>query len=98
MTNAPTPRWKLRSPELLRTLMKHTGNGTRTTARDLADYAGCHFSHIGELMNGSQETATYEHATAICGRIGIDLLVLWSPVERTEAAVRGERPIQSVAV
>lgn len=70
--------------------MKHTGNGTRTTARDLAEYAGCHYSHIGELMNGSQETATYEHAVGVCGRIGVDLLVLWSPVERAASAVAAQ--------
>lgn len=69
--------------------MKNTGDGTRTSARDLATHAGCNYSHIGELMTGEQETASYEHAIGVCRRIGVDLLVLWSPVERTDSAVRG---------
>ncbi|MFI6117431.1 hypothetical protein [Kitasatospora sp. NPDC051164] len=69
--------------------MKHTGDGTHTTVRDLARHAGCHYSHIGELLNGSQETATFERASAVCSRIGVDLLVLWSPVERTDASRNG---------
>lgn len=77
--------------------MKHTGDGTRTTVRDLADHAGCHYSHIGELLNGGQETATYEHASAVCQRIGVDLLVLWSPVERTDASRHGAPIVAAVA-
>jgi hypothetical protein len=73
--------------------MQNTGDGTRTSARDLASHAGCHFSHIGELMNGDQETATYEHALAVAGRIGVDLLVLWSPVQRADATVRHLRKV-----
>lgn len=98
MTHTSSPRWRLRSPELLRTLMKNTGDGTRTSVRDLASYAGCHFSHIGELLTGEQETASYEQAVGICRRLGVDLLVLWSPIERTETAVRGEPLPQKVGV
>jgi hypothetical protein len=76
--------------------MKNTGDGTRTSARDLAAHAGCHSSHIGELMTGAQETASYEHASGVCRRIGVDLLVLWSPIERTELAVRGAPELQKV--
>lgn len=96
MTEAPATRWRLRSSELLQTLMKNTGDGTRTSARDLAAHAGCHFSHVGELMNGDQKTASYEVATAICRRLGIDLLVLWVPEERADAA-RQERHLTQVA-
>lgn len=88
MTDAPAMRWRLRSPDLLKTLMQNTGDGTRTSARDLAEHAGCYPSHIGELMNGEQKTATYEHATAISRRLGVDLLVLWVPDERTASARR----------
>jgi hypothetical protein len=88
LTDTSSPRWRLRSPELLRTLMKNTGDGTRTSVRDLAAHAGCHFSHIGELLTGEQETASYNHAIGICRRLGVDLLVLWAPAERTDAAVR----------
>jgi len=88
LTDAPAPRWRLRSPDLLKTLMQNTGDGTRTTARDLAKHAGCNYSHIGELMNGAQKTATYEHAAGVCRRLGVDLLVLWFPDERTASARR----------
>ena len=96
MTNATAPRWRLRSPDLLKTLMQNTGDGTRTTARDLAEHAGCNYSHIGELMNGEQKTASYEHAIAICRRLGVDLLVLWVPDERTVSARRELHLAQAV--
>lgn len=98
MTDTPSLRWRLRNPELLRTLMQNTGDGSRATVRDLAEHAGCYPSHIGELLTGEQETASYEHATGVCARIGVDLLVLWAPVERSDTAVRGVRQLQRVAV
>lgn len=76
--------------------MQNTGDGTRATVRDLAEHAGCHPSHIGELLTGEQETASYEHTAGICARIGVDLLVLWTPVERTDAATRSARQLQAV--
>lgn len=80
------PRFQLHDPALLRILMRRTGDGTRTTVRDLAKHAGCHPSHIGELVKGHQKTAAADVAAAISGRIGVDLLVLWSPAERTNNA------------
>jgi hypothetical protein len=77
--------------------MQNTGDGTRTSVRDLAEHAGCHPSHIGELLTGEQETASYEHAVGVCRRLGVDLLVLWTPVERADAAIRNSRPLQKVA-
>lgn len=78
--------------------MKNTGDGTRTSARDLAVHAGCNFSHIGELMTGEQETASYEHAIGICRRIGVDLLILWTPIERADSAVRSAAQPQKASV
>ncbi|WP_245984303.1 XRE family transcriptional regulator [Streptomyces tateyamensis] len=84
------PRFQLHDPDLLRTLMRRTGDGTRTSVRDLAKVAGVHASHVGELLTGHQKTATGEVAAAISGRIGVDLLVLWTPAERTANAVEQE--------
>nr|BFD90670.1 hypothetical protein KitaXyl93_20300 [Kitasatospora sp. Xyl93] len=86
MSNTLTVRFQLRSSELLRTLMQHTGDGTRTTTRELAQVAGVHHSFVGKLLIGAQETATAEVAGAIADRIGVDLLILWAPAERTTAS------------
>lgn len=86
------PRFQLHDPALLRTLMRRTGDGTRTTVRDLAKVAGVHASHVGELLTGHQKTAAADVAAAISGRIGVDLLVLWSPAERTNSAAEQEIP------
>lgn len=97
MSSTLTPRFRLRDPKLLRTLMQHTGDGTRTTVRDLADRASVHHSFVGKIIAGEQETVTAEVATAISRRIGVDLLVLWSPEERTTASVIEQATEQEVA-
>ncbi|MEU1506485.1 XRE family transcriptional regulator [Kitasatospora sp. NPDC005748] len=76
------PRFQLHDPDLLRTLMRRTGDGARTSIRGLAEAAEVHPSHVGELLTGDQKTASFEVASAISGRIGVDLLVLWVPAER----------------
>ncbi|MGW4695212.1 helix-turn-helix domain-containing protein [Kitasatospora cineracea] len=81
-----TLRFRLRSPQLLQTIREHTGDGTRATTRELAELANVHPSFIGKLLKGEQETVTAKVAFAISGRCGVDLLVLWSPVQRTAAA------------
>lgn len=86
MPSTLTLRFRLRAPQLLRQLMLHTGDGTRATVRELADVARVHHSFVGKLLAGEQETVTVGVAAAISGRIGVDLLVLWAPVERTVAA------------
>lgn len=80
------PRFRLHDPELLRTLMQHTGDGSRTTVRDLARCAGVHPSYISELLRGEQRTASAEAAAKVAQRIGVDVLVLWAPDERTTGA------------
>lgn len=86
------PRFQLHDPDLLRTLMRRTGDGTRTTVRDLAKVAGVHASHVGELLTGHQKTAAADVAAAISGRIGVDMLILWTPAERTNNAAEQEIP------
>lgn len=70
--------------------MKHTGDGSRATVRDLAKCAGVHPSLISELLRGEQRTASAEVAAAISKRIGTDLLVLWVPDQRTATVATPE--------
>lgn len=97
LSNTLTLRYRLRSPQLLRDLMQHTGDGTRTTTRELAALARVHHSFIGKLLAGEQETVTAEVATSLAARIGVDLLILWSPVERTDASRHGAPIVTAVA-
>ncbi|NUQ95603.1 MAG: hypothetical protein HOY79_03235 [Streptomyces sp.] len=97
MSNTLTLRYRLRSPRLLRDLMQHTGDGTRTTTRELAALAQVHHSFIGKLLAGEQETVTVDVAVSMAARIGVDLLILWSPVERTDASRTGAPIISAVA-
>ncbi|MFB7910144.1 XRE family transcriptional regulator [Kitasatospora sp. NPDC056076] len=96
MSHTLTLRYRLRSPRLLRDLMQHTGDGTRTTTRELAALAQVHHSFIGKLLAGEQETVTADVAMSMSGRIGVDLLILWAPVERTDASRHG-MPVAAVA-
>jgi plasmid maintenance system antidote protein VapI len=68
--------------------MQHTGDGTRTTVRELANCAGVHHSFIGKLVAGEQETVTEDVAKHVAQRIGVDLLVLWVPTQRADTASR----------
>lgn len=66
--------------------MRRTGDGSRTTVRELARCAGVHPSYISELLRGEQQTASADAAAGVARRIGVDLLVLWAPDERTTGA------------
>jgi plasmid maintenance system antidote protein VapI len=81
------PQYRLRSPDLLRQLMQHTGTGDKVTIRELARAAGIHHSTVGELVKGDQETTNYAAAQRLSARIGVDLLVLWIPAQRADAAM-----------
>jgi transcriptional regulator with XRE-family HTH domain len=70
-------------PDLLRTLMLRTGTGASITIRELAEAAKVHPSLIGFLLKGRQRTTTETTAKAIAQRLGVDLLVLWTPVGRS---------------
>jgi plasmid maintenance system antidote protein VapI len=82
-----TPQYRLRSPDLLRQLMQHTGNGQRVSIRELAKSARIHHSTVGELVKGDQQCTSADTASAIAQRIGVDLLVLWTPAQRSDAAL-----------
>ena len=94
----PIPRMRLRSPDLLRTLMQHTGDGTRATVRDLATAAEVAPSHIGELLTGTQATASAATAASVAARIGVDLLVIWEPAERTATGAPDPSTVTLAAV
>lgn len=85
------PRFQLHDPELLRTLMKRTGDGSSITIRELSDAAGVNGSYVGELLTGVQQSARFDVAVAIAERIGVDLLVLWVPAGRTVRAQKTPR-------
>ncbi|MFE0651399.1 XRE family transcriptional regulator [Streptomyces sp. NPDC059534] len=73
---------RLVDPELLRLLMQRTGTGARVTIRQLGAAAGVPHGTIGNLLAGLQESVAGESAYAIAAALGVDVLVLWIPVER----------------
>lgn len=80
--------YRLEDPELLRRLMRRTGDGRAVSIRGLAEAAHVHHSTIGHLLTGEQETASGEVAQAISDRIGVDLGVLWIQDGRTARSLR----------
>lgn len=67
---------------LLRTLMRRDGTGARVSVRALADHCGLAVGTIGGLRKGTQRTLNEDAAKLIAERIGVDLLVLFTPQER----------------
>lgn len=88
--DASDEMYLLIDPDLLRTLMRRTGTGARITVRELAEAVRVHPSLIGFLLTGRQQTTAQPTAKAIATRLGVDLLVLWSPVGRSTPAPAGE--------
>lgn len=74
--------------EVLRALMKRTGNGRAVSIRGLAEAAQVHHSTIGHLLTGEQESVPESVAQAIADRVGVDLLVLWERDGRTTRTLR----------
>ncbi|WP_259470931.1 helix-turn-helix transcriptional regulator [Streptomyces sp. ZS0098] len=81
------------SGDRLKLLMERTGTGDAVTSRDLAEAAGVAHGTIGALMNGTQRVVPERKARAIAARLGVDLLVLFIPMER---AGRMLVPVQQV--
>ncbi|MFF7851869.1 XRE family transcriptional regulator [Streptomyces sp. NPDC007910] len=79
------PKYRLVSPELMRTLMQRTGTGAAITGRRLARDIGVAHGIIGELLTGVRDTVPATVAQAIAHRIGVDLLVLFVPAERADS-------------
>ncbi|PBC71518.1 hypothetical protein BX265_6128 [Streptomyces sp. TLI_235] len=85
---ANAPMCKLWNRDLLKLLMQRTGTGSRISTRDLAKAVGCAHGTIGNLLNGAQEYVPLALAQAIAARIGVDLLVLFTPTGRAVPAPR----------
>jgi hypothetical protein len=77
------PKYRLADPDVLRTLMKRTGNGRPVSIRGLAAAAHVHHSTIGHLLTGTQESVPESVAQAVADRIGVDLPLLWERDGRT---------------
>lgn len=83
---APT-MYAVDSPDRLKLLMERTGTGSPITSRGLAEAAGVAHGTIGALMAGTQRVVPEPKAKAIAGVLGIDLLVLFVPMERAGRAL-----------
>ncbi|WP_147981934.1 hypothetical protein [Streptomyces sp. MS191] len=75
--------YKLLDRHLMERLMKRTGTGAAVTIRGLADLVGVPHGTIGNLLTGEQESVIEPTANAICGVIGVDLLILFAPHGRS---------------
>jgi transcriptional regulator with XRE-family HTH domain len=68
--------------ERLKSLMFRTGTGQRLSAEALAEAVGVSKGTVGALMADTQRYIGEPKAKAIAAAIGVDLLVLWIPMER----------------
>lgn len=82
--STPVLLYRLVSPELLRTLMRRTGTGEALSVRSLAARSSVGRGTIGNLLTGEQESVPEESARKIAAVIGVDLLILWVPMQRAE--------------
>lgn len=82
----PDPRYVLLDPDLLRRLMERTGTGHSISGRELARRVGVPHGTIDALLNGNVKTQPYAVALTVCARLGVDLLVLWTPEGRAVPA------------
>lgn len=80
--NPAQPLYKLLDRELLARLMERTGTGASLSIRGLAAKAGVAHGTVGNLLTGEQESVMEHTAHAICGAIGVDLLILFAPQGR----------------
>lgn len=72
--------------ELLERLMRRTKTGAAIKGRELTTKAGIAHGTISNLLNGVRENVYGSTAAAICDVIGVELLVLCTPVDRLEPA------------
>ncbi|MGW8326542.1 helix-turn-helix domain-containing protein [Streptomyces sp. NPDC055897] len=86
--NTPVLRYKLWSIQLLELLMKRTGTGDSVSIRELAARANVPHGTIGNLLTGEQEGVLADAAHRIAAAIGVDLLVLFVPIERAATIPR----------
>jgi transcriptional regulator with XRE-family HTH domain len=82
VSDSPPLMYAVHSPNRLKTLMERTGTGESITSRELAAAAGVATGTIGALMSGTQRLVPEEKAKAVAAALGVDLLVLFIPMER----------------
>jgi transcriptional regulator with XRE-family HTH domain len=82
-----TPMYRLVSIELFKQLMQRTGTGSRVNTRQLAAAAGVAHGTVGNLLTGRKEEIDGPTATALAQRVGVDLLVAFEPVCRSNSTV-----------
>ncbi|MEU7384739.1 helix-turn-helix transcriptional regulator [Streptomyces sp. NPDC042207] len=86
MSESPPTMYAVVSGDRLKTLMERTGTGESITSRELATAAGVAHGTIGALMSGAQRLVPEDKAKAIAAVLGVDLLVLFIPMERSGRA------------
>lgn len=87
VSESPPTMYAVVSGDRLKTLMERTGTGESITSRELAAAAGVANGTIGALMSGAQRTVPEDKAKTIVAALGVDLLVLFIPMERAGRAV-----------
>ncbi|MFF9582457.1 multiprotein-bridging factor 1 family protein [Streptomyces achromogenes] len=96
MSKAPPQMYAVHSPDRLKLLMERTGTGESITSRDLAAAAGVAHGTIGALMSGAQRLVPEDKARAITTALGVKLLVLFIPMERSgRVFVPAQAPAQA---
>ncbi|MGW0865776.1 helix-turn-helix domain-containing protein [Streptomyces sp. NPDC002611] len=97
MSEIPT-MYAVHSGERLTMLMERIGTGESISSRALAEVAGVAAGTIGALMSGTQRMVPEHKAKAITAALGVDLLVLFIPMERSGRAFIPTRPQKEAAV
>lgn len=78
----PPTMYAVDSGGRLKMLMERTGTGQAITSRGLAEATGVAHGTIGALMSGAQRAVPEDKAKVIATVLGVDLLVLFVPLER----------------
>ncbi|MEV0115566.1 helix-turn-helix transcriptional regulator [Streptomyces sp. NPDC050844] len=90
--------YRLVRRDLLRMLMQRTRTGAPVAIRELASVAGVSRSTIGHLLTGQRRSVPLDTAHAIAQHIGVELLVLFVPVGRSQTETRtSETPAHASA-
>lgn len=98
VSESPPTMYAVVSGDRLKMLMERTGTGESITSRELATAAGVAAGTIGALMSGAQQSVPEDKAKAIAAALGVDLLVLFIPMERAgrvliPARTQGQREV-----
>lgn len=72
--------------DLLERLMKRTKTGAEITGRELCAKAGIASGTISNILTGARRRLEGSTVVSICDVLGVELLVLGTPVERLEPA------------